>query len=156
MNIVQKLIELMESQAELQINHNYEIHRELEWRQKVYNFETKNTYTVKDLIILNALINPYEHGDTLDTYINEVITNILQEAVTKENDSKEVKDEDEEKREKAIKEVIGENANVDKKTLFDFPISSELIEEPHDPAQSAKVRECAHLLLRNDWKKQVK
>ena len=156
MNIVQKLIELMESQAELQINHNYEIHRELEWRQKVYNFETKNTYTVKDLIILNALINPYEHGDTLDTYINEVITNILQEAVTKENDSKEVKDEDEEKRETAIKEVIGENANVDKKTLFDFPISSELIEEPLDPAQSAKVRECAHLLLKNDWKKQVK
>lgn len=146
----------MESQAELQINHNYEIHRELEWRQKVYNFETKNTYTVKDLIILNALINPYEHGDTLDTYINEVITNILQEAVAKENDSKEVKDEDEEKRETAIKEVIGENVNVDKKTLFDFPINSELIEEPLDPAQSAKVRECAHLLLKNDWKKQVK
>lgn len=40
------------------IDHSYEIHGELNWRQKVYNLEIQDSYTVKDLVILNALINP--------------------------------------------------------------------------------------------------
>lgn len=152
MNIIQKLIDVIESQAELQTNHNYEIHHELEWRQKVYDFEIRDTYTVKDLIILNALINPYEHGDKLDTYINQVITNILDELINGK-----VSFENETNRDDVIKDVIGEKVNVDeKKTLFDFPIDSGLLKKLLSSEQSAKVRECAHLLLKNDWKKQVK
>lgn len=151
MNIIQKLIDLIESQAELQTNHNYEIHRELEWRNKVYNLEIQDSYTVKDLVILNALINPYEHGDKLDTYINQVITNILQELSIEKNDFTK-----EDKRELAIKDVIGEDVRTNEETLFNFSISNELIKKPLNSAQSAKIRDCAHLLLKNDWKKQVK
>ena len=152
MNIIQKLIDVIESQAELQTKHNYEIHHELEWRQKVYDFEIQDTYTVKDLIILNALINPYEHGDKLDTYINQVIINILDKLINGK-----VSFENETNRDDVIKDVIGEKVNVDeKKTLFDFPIDSGLLKKPLSSEQSAKVRECAHLLLKNDWKKQVK
>lgn len=151
MNIIQKLIDVIESQAELQTNHNYEIHHELEWRQKVYDFEIQDTYTVKDLIILNALINPYEHGDKLDTYINQVITNILKELKTKENDFKR-----ETKRKDALESVNSKDIDIDEKTLFDFSIDSGLLKKLLNSEQSAKVRECAHLLLKNDWKKQVK
>lgn len=74
-----------------EINHSYEIHGELNWRQKVYNLEIQDSYTVKDLVILNALINPYDHGDILDNYINSVITDIVSEILGIEKDSKKIK-----------------------------------------------------------------
>lgn len=143
-----------------EINHSYEIHGELNWRQKVYNLEIQDSYTVKDLVILNALINPYDHGDILDNYINSVITDIVSEILGIEKDSKKIKNKG--LRYEAICDV---NTKLNEKetakikstpTLFDFPINTGLLKKSLNPEQSAKVRECAHLLLKNDWKKQIK
>lgn len=156
---IQELIKLLGNQAELQKEHNNELHRELSWRQKVYNLEIQDTYTVKDLVILNALINPYDHGDILDNYINSVITSIISEISGIDKDSKKI--ENTGLRYDAICDVntkLGQDTVEikDTPTLFDFPINNGLLKKPLNPMQSAKVRECAHLLLKNDWKKQVK
>ena len=151
-DIVKNYFEEKEEQEKLNFKRNNDMHKELEWRNKVYSLEIQDTYTVKDLVILNSFINPYEHGDKLDTYINQVITNILDELINGK-----VSFENETNRDDVIKDVIGEKVNVDEeKTLFDFPIDSGLLKKLLSSEQSAKVRECAHLLLKNDWKKQVK
>lgn len=148
-----------ENQEKLKFERNNDMHKELEWRKKVYNLEIQDTYTVKDLVILNSLINPYKKGnndkDSLDFYINQVIINILQK-LTNNNVNFDNKGD---KRDNALKRVIGDNTiltgdNV--KTLFDFQIDSGLLKKSLNPEQSAKVRECAHLLLKDDWKKQTK
>lgn len=112
------------------------------------------------MVILNALINPYDHGDILDNYINSVITDIVSEILGIEKDSKKIKNKG--LRYEAICDV---NTKLNEKetakikstpTLFDFPINTGLLKKSLNPEQSAKVRECAHLLLKNDWKKQIK
>lgn len=147
-----------ENQEKLKFERNNDMHKELEWRQKVYNLEIQDSYTVKDLVILNALINPYDHGDILDNYINSVITEIVSKISG--IDSKKIKNKG--LRYEAICDV---NTKLNEKetakikstpTLFDFPINNGILKKTLNPEQSAKVRECAHLLLKNDWKKQVK
>lgn len=95
----------------------------------------------------------------MDNYINFVITNIISKLLKISQNSKEI--DNESLRYKAICDV---NAKLNEKettkigttpTLFDFPIDSKLLENSLNSEQSAKVRECAHLLLKNDWKKQV-
>lgn len=139
----------------LNLQHNFDIHKEINWRNVLYQFETQRTFTIMDLIILNSLINPYEHGDALDIYVNSVIVNTLDEHHISINTY------DDDKRYKAIKKVALQKYHLSKdykfkKTLFDYEIPENRLDEPLTFKQSAKVRECAHLLLKNDWKKQVK
>lgn len=143
-----------DNKEKLNFERNNDMHKKMEWHQKVYNLEIQDTYTVKDLVILNALINPYDHGDILDNYINSVITDIISEISGIEKDSKKIKNEG--LRYEAICDV---NTKLNEKetakikstpTLFDFPINNGLLKKSLNPEQSTKVRECAHLLLKND------
>lgn len=159
-NPINPIIEAATKSKEQTINHAHEIHGELSWRQKVYNFEIKDAYTVKDLIILNSFITPYEQKkDTviLDNYINSVIVDIISN-ITNLPISDDPRDDS---RDGAICNVLTKIDNEEAAeieatpTLFDFPINNRILKKPLNPEQSAKVRECAHLLLKNDWKIQT-
>lgn len=155
-NPINPIIEAATKSKEQAINHAHKIHDELSWRQKVYNFEIKDAYIVKDLIILNSFITPYEQKkDTriLDNYINSVIVDIISN-ITNPSIS-------DDSRYSAICNVLTKiddekSAEIEATpTLFDFPINNGILKKSLNPEQSAKVRECAHLLLKNDWKIQT-
>lgn len=146
------------------IKNNYEkkstytqqIHREINWSEKVYNLEIKNCMTIKDLIILNSLINPYsKYG--LDLIINKIIVLIVirhlnsdsqynSEILTKITncfkngfiDNNFIKDNQQE-----LSKIKG--------TIFNYDLSK--IQTQHLNSQETQfIRECTHLLLKNDPK----
>lgn len=108
------------------------LHKEMDWRKQLHELETKEQYTIGDLIKLNSFFNPYDKKKKdIDYKLNRTIKNIVSRHAKPINPNKQI-------------------------TLFDYKLTEKIQKERISVKDTQRVRELIHKLLKNDWETQTK